>query len=187
MSPEMSEKGLFQRTLLANRKYMKLVSDVMYFLGKWLVILLMLNIATLVLVQVFCRYVIEYSLFWAEDITKWSLVWAGYFGAACALRTNEHVSLSLFVDWLGDRARIWVLFAGKLLILFFLVCFVVLGVQQAISNPGFSWAVNVRVMWAMFGMPIAGAFLLSHLLYLMLEDLVSVFCEEAGSSAFHQR
>ena len=153
MSPEMSEKGLFQRTLLANRKYMKLVSDVMYFLGKWLVILLMLNIATLVLVQVFCRYVIEYSLFF---------------------------------DWFCDRARIWVLFAGKLLILFFLVCFVVLGVQQAISNPGFSWAVNVRVMWAMFGMPIAGAFLLSHLLYLMLEDLVSVFCEETGSSAFHQ-
>jgi len=35
------------------------------------------------------------------------------------------------------------------------------------------------VMWAMFGMPVAGAFLLSHLIYLMLEDLVSKFCEGA--------
>ncbi len=179
MSSELGEKRPFQRTLLVSLKYAKLVSDGMYFLGKWLVILLMLNIATLVLVQVFCRYVIEYSLLWAEDITKWSLVWAGYFGAACALRTKEHVSLFMVVNRLSDRARFWVLFAGNVLILFFLVCFVVLGVQQAISNPGYSWAVNVRVMWAMFGMPIAGAFLLSHLLYLVLEDLVSKYCEEA--------
>ena len=85
----------------------------------------------------------------------------------------------MVVNRLSDRARFWVLFAGNVLILFFLVCFVVLGVQQAISNPGYSWAVNVRVMWAMFGMPIAGAFLLSHLLYLVLEDLVSKYCEEA--------
>lgn len=175
----MGEKRLVQRTLLVSLKHARRFSDGMYFLGKWLLILMMLNIATLVLVQVFCRYVIEYSLLWAEDITKWSLVWAGYFGAACALRTSEHVSLSMVVNRLSDRARFWVLFAGNVLILFFLVCFVVLGVQQAISNPGYSWAVNVRVMWAMFGMPIAGAFLLSHLLYLMLEDLVSRFCEEA--------
>lgn len=178
MGSEMGERRRFQRTLLVSLKYARRFSDATYFLGKWLLILLMLNIATLVLVQVFCRYVIEYSLLWAEDITKWSLVWAGYFGASCALRTNEHVSLFMAVNKLSDRARFWVLFAGKLLILFFLVCFVVLGVQQAVSNPGFSWAVNVRVMWAMFGMPIAGAFLLSHLLYLMLEDLVSRFCEE---------
>ncbi|MCY4496806.1 MAG: TRAP transporter small permease subunit, partial [Rhodospirillaceae bacterium] len=85
MGSEFGEKRPFQRSLLVSLKYAKLVSDGMYFFGKWLVILLMLNIATLVLVQVFCRYVIEYSLLWAEDITKWSLVWAGYFGAACAL------------------------------------------------------------------------------------------------------
>ncbi len=85
----------------------------------------------------------------------------------------------MVVNKFSDRTKFWVLFFGKLLILFFLVCFVVLGVQQAISNPGYSWAVNVRVMWAMFGMPVAGAFLLSHLIYLMLEDLVSKFCEEA--------
>ena len=179
MGSEMGEKRLSQRTLVVSLKYAKLVSDGMYFLGKWLLILLMLNITTLVLVQVFCRYVIEYSLLWAEDITKWSLVWAGYFGAGCALRTSEHVSLFMVVNKLSDRTRFWVLFAGKVLILFFLVSFVVLGVQQAISNPGYSWAVNVRVMWAMFGMPIAGAFLLSHLIYLMLEDLVLRFCEEA--------
>lgn len=179
MGSEMGEKRLSQRTLVVSLKYATLVSDGMYFLGKWLLILLMLNIATLVLVQVFCRYVIEYSLLWAEDITKWSLVWAGYFGAGCALRTSEHVSLFMVVNKLSDRTRFWVLFAGKVLILYFLVSFVVLGVQQAISNPGYSWAVNVRVMWPMFGMPIAGAFLLSHLIYLMLEDLVSRFCEEA--------
>ena len=175
----MGKTGLFQRSLLVSLKYAKCVSDGTYFIGKWLLILLMVNIATLVLVQVFCRYVIEYSLMWAEDITKWSLVWAGYFGAGCALRTSEHVSLSMVVNKFSDRTKFWVLFFGKLLILFFLVCFVVLGVQQAISNPGYSWAVNVRVMWAMFGMPVAGAFLLSHLIYLMLEDLVSKFCEEA--------
>ena len=179
MGSEMGEKNQFQRTLLVSLKYARHFSDGTYFVGKWLLILLMLNIATLVLVQVFCRYVIEYALLWAEDITKWSLVWAGYFGAACALRTSEHVSLSMAVNRLSDNAKFWVLFAGKGLILFFLVCFVVLGVQQALTNPGFSWAVNVRVMWAMFGMPIAGAFLLSHLLYLMLEDLVSKFCDEA--------
>jgi TRAP-type C4-dicarboxylate transport system permease small subunit len=139
----------------------------------------MICIVCLVLLQVLLRYVFGMPLLWPEEITKWCLVWTGYIAAGVALRPNQHVSLTLFINKLSEPIRFWILFAGKAIILFFLVFFVRYGIQQAISNPSYSWAVQIRLIWVMLGMPLAGILMLVHIFYLIAEDLLALYSKKS--------
>jgi|GEM_PF-4107350 len=152
----------------------KRVSDGAYVFGKWLLIFAMSSIVALVLIDILFRYVINMPLIWPQEITKWSLVWVGYIGAGVALRTERHVALTMVINRLGERAQAWVLLFGKLIILFFVSVFIWLGYQQAIVNPAFSWAVNIRYTYAMLGMPLAGLLMFMHLIYLITKDIYSL-------------
>ncbi len=160
------KKTAFQTTAC----FIAALSQGAYFVGKWLMILSMMGIVALVLIQIFWRYVLNDALMWPEEITKWCMVWAGYFGAGIALRKRLHISLLMAVDRLKEDVRNWTLFAGHFIVLFFLVYFVILGIQQAISNPAFSWVVNIHLRWPMMGMPLAGFLMVIHNLHLILED-----------------
>lgn len=154
---------------------MNFASNWAYFLGKWILIVTMFTIVCLVLVQVLMRYVFNTGLLWPEEITKWCLVWVGYVGAGVALKDKGHVTLSLFVDRLSQGMRFWALHAGKWVVLLFLIAFTILGVQQALRNPAYSWAVNVRYLWVMLGLPLAGTLMITHIFYFIFEDLLSLF------------
>ncbi len=44
----------------------------------------------IVAVQVFCRYVLNNSLFWAEELSRYLLAWLTFLGASVAYRRNVH-------------------------------------------------------------------------------------------------
>ena len=49
----------------------------------------------LVLLQVFYRYVLNDSLFWAEELTVYVLVWTAFIAASAAVRSNDHLTVEL--------------------------------------------------------------------------------------------
>ncbi len=147
------------------------ISKICFFLGKWMLILCMGGIFLLIIIQVFFRYVLKYPLIWSEEPAKWLMVWAAYLGAGIALREGRHISLFLLVGRFSRTAQFWILLAGKGVVLFFLIFFTVFGYIQAVTNPAFSWAVQIRFMWPMLGIPLAGAFMLVHILLLIVMDI----------------
>jgi len=48
------------------------------------------SMSILVAVQVFCRYVLNSSLFWSEELARYMLVWISFFGATVAYYRNLH-------------------------------------------------------------------------------------------------
>ena len=48
------------------------------------------SMALLVAVQVFCRYALNSSLFWSEELARYMLVWLSFLGATVAYYSHLH-------------------------------------------------------------------------------------------------
>ncbi len=163
--------------LLLKKSYRlsKSLSDLSFVIGKWILIIMMFSIFLGVFIQVFFRYVLNQPLLAPTELTTWFMVWAGYFGASVTLRTEEHISLQILIQKTQGRTRFSVKILSRLIVLFFVIFFTIFGFEQALTNKAFSWAVNMKVMYAMFGIPLAGLLMLTHMIYLILNDFVHEF------------
>lgn len=59
----------------------------------------------LVLLQVFFRYVLNESLFWAEEAVRFSMVWSVLLGAAVVARDRAHIRIDVVENLLPPAAR----------------------------------------------------------------------------------
>ncbi len=57
------------------------------------------------LLQVFCRYVLNASLLWPEEVARWLFVWMVFLGMAIAVRRNAHIRIDMFLEMMPPRAR----------------------------------------------------------------------------------
>ena len=73
-----------------------------------------------VMLQIFARYVIRASIPWTEELSRYLLVFMTFFGAAVALKENRHITISILIDFLPDKYRVYVDVFFKVIILLFL-------------------------------------------------------------------
>ena len=73
-----------------NRSTVKLIDGVMT--------LLLAVIFLLVVMNVFCRYALNYSFGWADELSRFLFIWMGFLGTATAFADNQHVSLDMVVE-----------------------------------------------------------------------------------------
>ena len=145
-----------------------------YFLAtnRAIIFLMMAVMATLVFVNVITRYVFNFSIIWAEEVSQYLMIWIAYLGAGLALREGRHVAVEMLQDRLptalGRRLRIAV--GG--LVLIFLGVVTVLGFQFAV----FVWNQETPVLNISLGIPSLaipiGALLFAAHLVLMFRNYV---------------
>ena len=59
-------------------------------------------------IQVFCRYVLQDSLAWTEELARYLVIWACFFGCSFAMRTDSHLELSILFNFSGPRMKKYV-------------------------------------------------------------------------------
>jgi TRAP-type transport system small permease protein len=64
------------------------------------------GMALLIGVQVFSRYVLNTSIFWAEEVGRMCLVWITFLGATAAYRRHQHVGVDMLVRRMPRRIRV---------------------------------------------------------------------------------
>jgi TRAP-type C4-dicarboxylate transport system permease small subunit len=55
--------------------------------------------------QIFCRYVLNDSLIWSEEVATWCMVWVVYAGSATLMRNWQHVHIPIFIRLLPLALR----------------------------------------------------------------------------------
>ncbi len=55
--------------------------------------------------QVLSRYFFGFSIFWAEEIVRYLVIWSNFIGASIIIKNDEHVSVSFFVDKLTEARQ----------------------------------------------------------------------------------
>lgn len=80
----------------------------MGFIDKFINGFLVLILGSMVLVvagNVFCRFVLNFSLYWADELAQILLVWLTFMGAALALKDKAHYVLNFLTERLKGRAQ----------------------------------------------------------------------------------
>jgi len=102
----------------------------------------------LVLMSVFCRYVLNQSLSWSDEVVRYLFVWFTLFGAAVTLREREHIRVEYFVEKLPTGPRRAVEIAMLVGVCLFQTALVVLGLMWVWSTRGartsaLQWPLNL--------------------------------------------
>ena len=63
----------------------------------YLVFLILLAMAASMILNVFCRFVLQFSLSWADELAQILLVWLTFLGAAIGIREKAHKVQMLFL------------------------------------------------------------------------------------------
>jgi TRAP-type transport system small permease protein len=79
--------------------------------------------------SVFWRYVLNSGLVWAEELTRFLLVWASFLGAALATYRGAHISVDVIYDRIPPKAQLWMTRAMDCLIVAFMGALLVYGVK----------------------------------------------------------
>ncbi|MBW1974243.1 MAG: TRAP transporter small permease [Deltaproteobacteria bacterium] len=69
------------------------VSDKLNYVVEWLLCFLGIVMAVVMTIQVFCRYVLNHSLFWSEEFGRICLVWLSFLGATSAYKRHLHIGI----------------------------------------------------------------------------------------------
>ena len=81
------------------------INDGFYHVEKtitWIAFAIML---ALLLIQVFCRYLFEMPLAWAEEMVRYTYIAVSFLGAAVALRERTHISIDILPSLLESKVK----------------------------------------------------------------------------------
>lgn len=117
--------------------------------NKWIIFFMMAVMATLVFMNVITRYVFNFSIIWAEEVSQYLMIWIAYLGAGLALREGRHVALEVLHDRLPPAMsrRLRMVLGG--IVLAFLGTLTVLGFQFSL----FVWTQETPVLNISLGIP----------------------------------
>lgn len=140
------------------------VESAFVLLNQALIVFLMAAMTVLVFVNVLARYGFGASFGWAEELSRFAMIWTTFLGAGLALRYGQLVSVNILQGVLPPAGARALRIVSALLILAFVVALMVLGGQFAES----SWGNRTSVLRLPKGLPylavpIGAAFLAVHL------------------------
>ncbi len=108
-------------------------------------------------VQVFNRYVLQSSLDWSEEISRYLFIWAVYVGCSYATKMNRHLEVTIARSMFGGKFAKPVTIASYICTIVFCVCATVWGINFVLflSSTGQKTpALEVQMYWVFLSIPV---------------------------------
>jgi TRAP-type C4-dicarboxylate transport system permease small subunit len=140
---------------------------VLVMMNRWTILTMMALMVLLVFMNVVCRYILNFSIIWAEEISQYLMVWVAFLGAGLALREGRHVAIEILQDHLPSTARKMTRHFVAMLVILFMAMLTLLGFQFAY----FAWdqetpVLNISLGIPYLAVPIGALLLLIHLFFM---------------------
>jgi TRAP-type C4-dicarboxylate transport system permease small subunit len=129
-----------------------------------------LVMVVVVAAQVFCRYVLNHSLFWSEELARYLLVWMTFLGASVAFHRRVHPSIDILHVRAGAGLRRVMTVAGYVAAMLFFTVLTVYGLQFThFVRHQISPALQIPKWTVMAVLPLSGTILCLHAWAFLLE------------------
>ena len=83
--------------------------------------------------QVFCRFILNFSFAWTEEIARFLVIWAVFLGAGYAVVKDAHIKITIGINILPKKVQFWVTFLTDILVLIFCGIVVYYGVLMVLK------------------------------------------------------
>ncbi len=126
----------------------------------WVAVAVLAAAFAVVCAQVFARYVLNDSLIWAEELTRFLVVWSTMIGSAAAYRRGEHIGITMVLEKLKGAWRALVVRSIHVLVLAFALMVAWEGWHLTMRNFArnqLAPALQVDIAWAYLALPIGAA------------------------------
>jgi TRAP-type C4-dicarboxylate transport system permease small subunit len=125
---------------------------------RWVSVLLLAFYLSVILLQVFFRYVLNDSLFWAEEVVRYGLVWGVLLGAALVAYDRGHIKIDIVGPFLPPAGQRVLQFIANSCTLAFLLILAYAGwdfTERTWFQNSASLGVPMRVVY--LAMPVGAA------------------------------
>ncbi len=88
----------------------------------WLLIMILAAMSLIVAANVFCRFLLNFSLYWGDELAQILLIWLTFLGAAVAVREKAHYVLNYLTGKLqGSFLKFFLIFRSVLSLMTILI------------------------------------------------------------------
>jgi TRAP-type C4-dicarboxylate transport system permease small subunit len=101
------------------------------------------------------RFIFNFSLAWADELSRFLFIWMIFIGAALAHFRDEHIAIGYLVERLPARAVYAVEIVKEVLILLVLAVLLWGAWEVMMAHPGRSALLGVPMNWVRASVPIA--------------------------------
>lgn len=138
-------------------------------------------IVVVVAANVFARYVLNSSIGWADELSRFLFIWIVFYGAVLAYVKNEHIGLDFIVNRFPEKVRAFVLLLAEVGVFIVTVMLTYYGWVVSKSAINFSPALNIRMGVIYSAIPIS-AFLMSLVALAKIARRISGISSGSGKS-----
>jgi TRAP-type C4-dicarboxylate transport system permease small subunit len=110
--------------------------------------------------NVVCRYFLDASLAWYEEVSRFLLIWIVFLGAVIAYIKGDHLGIDVLLIFLPPRPRQTVVVAADLLVLLALAIMFQGGWEMAMDSLASGWvaaSVPIPYGWVYMVGPVSAA------------------------------
>lgn len=94
----------------------------------WVSCFALWSLVVVLTVSMVYRYLLGYSIPWAEEVSRFSFVLVVFASMSYAARRERHIRLYMFIDLLPSAVKRWVITVADLMWLAFNVCIIAAGI-----------------------------------------------------------
>ncbi len=59
----------------------------------------------MIMVQVFCRYILLFSFSWNEELARFVFIWLVYLGVSLGAKHNEHIRVTILSHFIAEKSQ----------------------------------------------------------------------------------
>lgn len=128
-----------------------------------LLVIVLALMGTIVAVNVFCRFVLNFSIYWGDEAAQALLVWLTFLGAAVAVRERAHYAFNYLAMRARGGARLAFGVLGRLLAIVAILGLLYWSTRVAIGiRPWIMPAMGISRFWVYLAGPVGSAFMLVY-------------------------
>lgn len=158
---------------------MKRLNNLIFKVCKVLIMIMVPVMTLVVFAQVVMRYVFKSPFIWAEEFSRYLLIWISCLGAAYALKTGMHIAVKFVYEKFNQTTKLIAsLFVHLLMISFFIIC-VIWGFNLALAQwDQISPGLQIQMTWAYLSVPVGFVIMTLFSFELLVEDIKKMFIRE---------
>jgi len=82
---------------------------------RYLLSFILLTMTLVVAVNVFCRFILNFSIYWADEVAQIMLVWLTFLGAALSVKEKSHYAMNFLSERIKGRFGLYFAMIGDIL------------------------------------------------------------------------